>query len=117
MSDIAEVPTETSPLLELLNGFIVELRNAGLPVSLTENLDAVEAVKHIPIEDRATFKYALAATLVKNHAHWRAFETVFEVYFSLRGKEYDISDDSDQDGDFDPDNLEEGEGGKGGGPD
>jgi uncharacterized protein len=113
MSDIAEVPTETSPLLELLNGFIVELRNAGLPVSLTENLDAVEAVKHIPIEDRATFKYALAATLVKNHAHWRAFETVFEVYFSLRGKEYDISDDSDQDGDFDPDNLEEGEGGKG----
>ena len=29
-----------------------------------------------------------AATLVKNHAHWRAFETVFEVYFSLRGKQY-----------------------------
>jgi len=35
---------EHSPLLELLNGFIVELREAGLPVSLTENLDAVEAV-------------------------------------------------------------------------
>ena len=31
-----------APLLELLNGFIVELRSAGLPVSLTENLDAVE---------------------------------------------------------------------------
>ena len=39
-----------SPLLELLNGFIVELREAGLPVSLTENLDAVEAVKHMPID-------------------------------------------------------------------
>ena len=23
---------------------------------------------------------------MKNNAHWRAFETVFEVYFSLRGK-------------------------------
>lgn len=81
-----------APLLELLNGFIVELRSAGLPVSLTENLDAVEAVKHIPIEDRETFKYALAGTLVKNHSHWRAFETVFEVYFSLRGAEYDLVD-------------------------
>jgi hypothetical protein len=88
---------EASPLLELLNGFIVELRQAGLPVSLTENLDAVTAVKHIPLEDRNTFKYALAATLVKNHAHWRSFETVFEVYFSLRGEEYDIRDpDSDE---------------------
>ena len=81
-----------APLLELLNGFIVELRSAGLPVSLTENLDAVEAVKHIPIEDRETFKYALAGTLVKNHSHWRAFETVFEVYFSLRGAEYELVD-------------------------
>ena len=54
-------------------------------MSLTENLDAMEAVKHIPLEDREAFKYALAATLVKNNAHWRAFETVFEVYFSLRG--------------------------------
>ena len=29
------------PILDLLNGFIIELRNAGLPVSLTENLDAM----------------------------------------------------------------------------
>ena len=85
--------TTHSPLLELLNGFIIELRSAGLPVSLTENLDAVEAVKHIELEDRETFKYALAATLVKNHSHWKAFETVFEVYFSLRGQEYELTDD------------------------
>ena len=39
-------------LLDLLSGFIVELREAGLPVSLTENLDAMQAVKHIPLEDR-----------------------------------------------------------------
>lgn len=81
-------------LLELLNGFIAELREAGLPVSLTENLDAMEAVRHIPLEDREAFKYALAATLVKNHAHWRSFETVFEVYFSLRGTKYAMDDDS-----------------------
>ncbi|MDA0370472.1 MAG: VWA domain-containing protein [Actinomycetota bacterium] len=81
-------------MLDLLSGFVQELRNAGLPVSLTENLDAMEAVRHIPIEDRDAFKYALGATLVKNSAHWRSFETVFEVYFSLRGPEYALVDGS-----------------------
>jgi len=87
-----ELAPSDSPLLDLLTGFIVELRNAGLPVSLTENLDAMEAIQHIPLEDRTALKYALAATLVKNHSHWRAFEIVFDVYFSLRGEEYSIDD-------------------------
>ena len=79
-------------MLDLLGGFIQELRNAGLPVSLTENLDAMEAVKHIPLEDREAFKYALGATLVKSNSHWRTFETVFEVYFSIRSHDYKLTD-------------------------
>jgi uncharacterized protein with von Willebrand factor type A (vWA) domain len=92
-SDLTAERAAGSAITELLAGFIQELRQAGLPVSLTENLDAMEAVKHIPIEDREAFKYALAATLVKHNAHWRAFETVFEVYFSLRGSQYKMGDD------------------------
>jgi uncharacterized protein with von Willebrand factor type A (vWA) domain len=105
-------------VIDLLAGFVQELRNAGIPVSLTENLDAMEAVKHIPIEDREAFKFALAATLVKNSAHWKAFETVFEVYFSYRGREYAL-DGSDGDIDAISAELEEmarqarGEGGGG----
>ena len=56
-------------MLDLLSGFVVELRRAGLPVSLTEHLDAAEAVRHIPLEDREGLKYALAATLVKSSSH------------------------------------------------
>ncbi len=111
-----------SPMLDLLSGFIIELRNAGLPVSLTENLDAMEAVKHIPMEDRDTFKYALAATLVKNHSHWKAFEVVFEVFFALRGSEYEISEDrfpdlddmDDDQGDTQGQGQSQGQGGGGG---
>lgn len=99
MTDTADSSAEAAagagqPLVDLLAGFIAELRNAGLPVSLTENLDAMEAVRHIPLEDREAFKYALAATLVKNHAHWRAFETVFEVYFSMRGAQWSMDPDA-----------------------
>ncbi len=72
-------------MLDVLNGFVIELRAAGIPVSLTESIDAMAAVKQIPLEDRQAFKAALGCTMVKNQAHYRAFETVFEVYFSLRG--------------------------------
>jgi len=106
------------PMLDLLSGFIVELRQAGLPVSLTENLDAMEAIKHIPLEDREAFKYALGATLIKSNAHWRAFETVFEVYFSLRGKEYAVGGkddpDANPDGDEQDQNQADGQQGAGG---
>ena len=79
-------------MLDLLNGFVQELRNAGLPVSLTENLDAMEAVQHIPIEDREAFKYALGATLIKTNSHWRAFDSLGVVYSSRRGPEYKLAD-------------------------
>ena len=98
----AVLPTDSGDrLLGLLNGFMAELRAAGIPASLTESLDAVEAVKHAGIEDREAFKHALAATLVKNQSHRRAFETVFEVYFSLRGPEYALDGPADGDGDDD----------------
>ncbi|MCY4663380.1 MAG: hypothetical protein OXC00_01800, partial [Acidimicrobiaceae bacterium] len=104
-TDLPTLPVEAGdPLLDLLNGFIAELRAVGIPASLTENLDAMEAVKHVPITDRDTFKYALAATLVKNQAHWKAFETVFDVYFSLRGAQYEIAAEELED--VDPDEGE-----------
>ena len=77
-------------MLDVLTGFVDELRQAGLPVSLTESLDAAEALHHVRLEDREALKCALGATLVKSSAHWRAFETAFEVYFSIRGAPLDL---------------------------
>ncbi|MCX6504920.1 MAG: VWA domain-containing protein [Actinobacteria bacterium] len=70
-------------MLDSLQGFVHELRTAGLPVSMTENLDAMRAVEHIDIAEREVFREVLGSTLVKNHRHRRAFDTVFDVYFSL----------------------------------
>lgn len=71
-------------MLDVLQGFIVELRRANIPVSMTENLDAMRALEHVPLDDRQSFKAALGATLVKHSSHWAAFETIFDVYFALR---------------------------------
>src|SRR3984957_5773423 len=45
------------------------------------------------MEDREAIKYTLGASLVKSSSHWRAYETAFEIYFSLRGPEYRIDDE------------------------
>jgi uncharacterized protein with von Willebrand factor type A (vWA) domain len=82
-------------MLDLLTGFVAELRAAGIPVSLTEHLDAAETLRHVPIEDREALKYTLGASLVKSSSHWRAYETAFEIYFSLRGPDYRIDDDDE----------------------
>ncbi len=64
---------------------------------MTEHLDAMEAVEQVPIEDRTAFKYALGPRLVKNNAHWRAFETVFDVYFSARAAGWSTAGGADGD--------------------
>jgi uncharacterized protein len=84
-------------VLDLLQGFVHELRAAGLPVSMTENLDAMRAVEHVDIAERDVFRAALGATLVKHHNHWKAFETVFDVYFSLCSPGVDGEDGAEGD--------------------
>jgi uncharacterized protein len=67
-----------------LAAFVAELRAIGLPVSLSENVDAAAALRAITLTGRAEVKSALAATLVKNHDHYGAFELAFDVFFGGR---------------------------------
>lgn len=71
-------------LFEVFSDFVGELRAAGVPVSTTEVLDATEALRHLPLEDRSSFKLGLAAALVKERGHWAAYDTLFDLYFSVR---------------------------------
>jgi uncharacterized protein with von Willebrand factor type A (vWA) domain len=94
-----EVPSGVGSgvMLDVLQGFVHELRAAGLPVSMTENLDAMRAVEHISLSDRETFREVLAATLVKHFRHRRAFDTVFDVYFALYSGGIGDDDGADRD--------------------
>ncbi len=74
---------EPESMLDVIQGFVHELRAAGLPVSMTENLDAMRGLEHIELGDRAVLREVLAATLIKHYRHRAAFDTVFDVYFSL----------------------------------
>jgi uncharacterized protein with von Willebrand factor type A (vWA) domain len=71
-------------LLNLLGDFIGELRAAGIPVSMSEHVDAARAVEVIDLADRSLVRATLAATLVKDGDHLPVFYTAFEVFFALR---------------------------------
>jgi hypothetical protein len=66
-----------------LTSFVGELREAGIPVSMVETVDAARALEHVDIGSRGALKAALGATLVKSARHVDAFEAAFEAFFSL----------------------------------
>lgn len=72
-------------MISLLSDFVGELRRAGIPVSMVEAIDAMEAITHVDLADRSALKETLRATMVKNSRHEAAFDTAFEVFFALRG--------------------------------
>ena len=62
--------------------FIDALRDGGVRVSLSENLDCFQAVGTLGIEDKAIFRASLASTLVKQTSDIPTFNTLFDLYFS-----------------------------------
>lgn len=61
--------------------FVEALRAAGLPVSLSEGLDAVHAIHGLGLGDRDVLRAAYAATLVKRQSHRPGFDHLFDLYF------------------------------------
>ncbi len=71
-------------MISLITDFVQELRTVGIPVSMVEAIDAMDALSHVDFSSRAQFKETLRATLIKNARHEPAFDTAFEVFFASR---------------------------------
>jgi hypothetical protein len=61
--------------------FIGDLRRAEVRISPSEALDALAASAEIGLEERDTFKAALASTLVKESRDLPTFDRLFDLYF------------------------------------
>ncbi|MFF5114078.1 VWA domain-containing protein [Streptosporangium sp. NPDC000509] len=68
-------------LLDRHVGFVHALREAGLPVSPAEGLDAARALEVIDLTERESLRAAYAATLVKRPSHRPGFDTLFDLWF------------------------------------
>ncbi|PZG20708.1 vWA domain-containing protein [Nonomuraea aridisoli] len=72
---------ETGSLVDRHVGFVHALREAGVPVSLAEGLDAAHALRVIELADRESLRAAYAATLVKKPAYRPGFDVLFDLWF------------------------------------
>jgi uncharacterized protein len=66
-----------------LLGFFHRLRDARVPVSMVEVLDAFACLRHVDLADRTQFRAALFTTLVKRPEDQQAFHVLFDVCFPL----------------------------------
>jgi hypothetical protein len=62
------------------------LRSNGVRVSPAEVADAVQAAALVGLDDRASFRAALRASLVKRSRDVPVFDGLFELYFSALGR-------------------------------
>jgi hypothetical protein len=75
------------------------MREAGVPVSTSEVLDATAAIAEVDIADRMAIKLAAGATLVKRAEDRDAFDALFEVYFTARPPRVGVQADAGVDRD------------------
>jgi uncharacterized protein with von Willebrand factor type A (vWA) domain len=71
-------------MITAVEGLIGELRKVGFPISVSENIDAVRALRHTDLSDREAVKVSLGSVLVKDAEHQSAYEAIFDIFFSLR---------------------------------
>ncbi len=90
--------------------FFDALREAGVPVALSEVIDATRAMGAIDLLDREALRQAFAATAVKRPNHRPTYDRLFDLWWPA------VTGDPSRAGSADGDGEGEGAGGEGDGP-
>jgi hypothetical protein len=80
---------------QVLGDFITALRHAGVRISISETLDALQAVQLVGYSDRATLSHSLSAALAKSAREKDIFARCFDHFFSI---DYFMHNDKDGSG-------------------
>lgn len=92
-------------MLDRLLEFTGALREAGLPVSVGEGIDALSAMSFVSLADKEVVRAALAATMVKSDAHQQAFDLLFELYLGSGRGDAAVGSNDDVTGERSPEEL------------
>ena len=67
----------------ILSEFIVSLRHAGVRISVSETLDALQSVRLVGYGNRDTLRDSLLAALPKSDREKEIFSRCFDLFFSF----------------------------------
>jgi uncharacterized protein len=78
-------PGMTSPggLAGHLDGFVRAVRDAGIPVGISQAVDAAEILTVVDLLDREQLRHGLAAVLLQRAAQRPAYDVLFDLWWPL----------------------------------
>jgi uncharacterized protein len=81
-----------------LDGFVRAVREAGIPVGISQAIDAAEILTVVDLLDREQLRHGLAAVLLRRAAQRPAYDVLFDLWWPLTDRP---ADDGSTDGSAD----------------
>ena len=93
--------TEPGGLAGHLDGFVRAVREAGIPVGISQAVDAAEILTVVDLLDREQLRHGLAAVLLQRAAQRPTYDVLFDLWWPLTDRPRTSADDDADDGDSD----------------
>src|SRR3954468_17028355 len=74
---------ETGGLAGHLDGFVRAVREAGIPVCISQAVDAAEILTVVDLLDREQLRHGLASVLVQRAAQRPAYDVLFDLWWPV----------------------------------
>jgi uncharacterized protein with von Willebrand factor type A (vWA) domain len=101
MSSPARV-AEPGGLAGHLDGFVRAVREAGIPVGISQAVDAAEILTVVDLLDREQLRHGLAAVLLQRAVQRPTYDVLFDLWWPLSDRPSFSADDLDDDGEAEP---------------
>ena len=101
MSSPARV-AEPGGLAGHLDGFVRAVREAGIPVGISQAVDAAEILTVVDLLDREQLRHGLAAVLLQRAVQRPTYDVLFDLWWPLSDRPSFSPDDLDDDGEAEP---------------
>ncbi|MFL6098145.1 MAG: vWA domain-containing protein [Blastococcus sp.] len=102
MDDAAVRVAEPGGLAGHLDGFVRAVREAGIPVGISQAVDAAEILTVVDLLDREQLRHGLAAVLLQRAAQRPTYDVLFDLWWPLSDRPSFSADDVDDDVEAEP---------------
>lgn len=90
--------TEPGGLAGHLDGFVRAVRDAGIPVGISQAVDAAEILTVVDLLDREQLRHGLAAVLLQRAAQRPTYDVLFDLWWPLSDRPVDPAGEGGEDG-------------------
>src|SRR6476660_8106948 len=80
-----------------LDGFVRAVREAGIPVGISQAVDAAEILTVVDLLEREQLRHGLAAVLLQRAAQRPTYDVLFDLWWPLGDRPAASADDVDDD--------------------